>query len=522
MNEFIKGIDLIYIIGILSAIIGGIWAFYRFVYEKKLEKFKEANAELFSDNKQKVLTAIATLGVYKKDWMFEKNTIDVLISKLYTETDYDITNALGNALIQFSNRRELFYIANEILDINRNFYIQEKPYKDMADDLDNYDAKYLNEQSNSYLVPKSKFDSALRQPLFTDLEKKYKELKEKNIYQLTWLKQITADTYGRIIRRAYNLNLGFREIFIEHFKRFLINWDFRRYTKNVDMRLYQNAFAYIQMAQFKTKKCEIVRSTLAGGIIADIKFDNIIRIFDTEFSSTSFYNCVFSNGIISQCMFQSVHFANTKFININFDDIFFINCYFYNCEFIKCKGLEVNHFYKPDFDGTITLPNNITTNNINSTNTTESTLSVFKSDLRLTDKLKIASIMLAEKKDAELISTLLEFKLKKYEIEDLIKKLNHNINLLHLISSYKEGLLTEDTLTIVLSTRNDYDILAEYAKLILLQPTPSNIDILLKLYPNGNNKVYWETIVKNSKLDIADEQYYLSLINSAFFENKEA
>ena len=85
MTGFFKDVNLVYIIGIISALIGGVWAFYRFVYEKKLERFKEASTNLFVGDENQVLAAVAHLGVFKKDMFFKRNTVAVLLTKLYRE-----------------------------------------------------------------------------------------------------------------------------------------------------------------------------------------------------------------------------------------------------------------------------------------------------------------------------------------------------------------------------------------------------------------------------------------------------
>lgn len=105
--EFLKGVNLVYVIGIISGIASALWAYKKFLYEKQLEKFKDANINLFKTDKQEVLAAIATLGFFNRDRKFKQNTIDILLSRLYTELDYDITNAIASALIQYSNRRDL-------------------------------------------------------------------------------------------------------------------------------------------------------------------------------------------------------------------------------------------------------------------------------------------------------------------------------------------------------------------------------------------------------------------------------
>src|SRR5882672_9070490 len=209
MPEFLKGADLLWIVGVISGLVAGIWAFYRFVYEKKLERFKEASTNIFSDNEDQVLAAVANLGVFKRDFLFERNTIDVLLSRLYLELNYNITNAITNALIQFSNRRELLYIGREILGINRNFFLQTQPYKDMLGDVSRQFSRVNKirnnntaELSNVTDIEKEKDILDKRYLRYTS---QYMKFNEQVAYELTWHKQITGDTYARVIGRAWAL-----------------------------------------------------------------------------------------------------------------------------------------------------------------------------------------------------------------------------------------------------------------------------------------------------------------------------
>src|SRR6478672_3214706 len=106
MDSFFTGANLTWIIGIISSIAAGLSALSKFRYQNKLELFKETNVNIFKQEKEEVLAAISTMSVFKKDSRFEKHTTNVLLSRLYRELDYDITNAICGALIQYSNRRK--------------------------------------------------------------------------------------------------------------------------------------------------------------------------------------------------------------------------------------------------------------------------------------------------------------------------------------------------------------------------------------------------------------------------------
>lgn len=360
-----------WIVSAIIAAITALWAFYKFRYEKKLEKFKEAYTNLFVDDKQQKLSAIATLGVFKKDPLFEKHTIDVLISKLYTETDYDVTNAIGNALIQFSNRRELVYIASEVLDINRNFHVQAKPYEYMAADLDKAWGRMQRIRNNFYeytsgvteqdqnlntAITNSIRSDKYRLPekaVITETEqrilKEFTAINSKNLYEVLWGKQITADTYGRIIRRAANMHINWSLVFFDYLYKAFILWDFKIYGRKFSVYMYQNTFSYSTLADFKTYKIEILRSALSSAVIADIDFNNV-RIYDSNFMSAGIYNCLFNKGSIERSFFTRAIFDTVIFRNIHFEDIFFMNVTLKNCRFENCTGLDAANFFNAIYD----------------------------------------------------------------------------------------------------------------------------------------------------------------------------
>lgn len=369
--EFVTTETNPWLVSAIIAAITALWAFYRFRYEKKLEKFKEAYEKLFVDDKQQKLSAIATLGVFKKDPLFEKHTIDVLISKLYTETDYDVTNAIGNALIQFSNRRELIYIASEILDINRNFHVQSKPYEYMAEDLGRAWDRLQRIRSNYYdfasgqaiedIELNKQVSESIRIDKYLSPEKagiteseqrilkEFTAINHKNRYEVLWGKQITADTYGRIIRRAANMRINLSQIFFDYLYKAIVLWDFKIYGRRFSIYMYQNTFSYSTLADFMTYKIEILRSALSNAVIADIHFNNI-RIYDSNFMSAGIYNCVFNKGIIERSFFTRAVFDSVVFRDIHFEDIFFISVTLKNCRFENCTGLDAEHFYNAGYD----------------------------------------------------------------------------------------------------------------------------------------------------------------------------
>ncbi len=339
-----------WIVGIITAFITGWWALKKLRYEKRLEKFKETNASLFKERKQEVLAAIATLSIFKRDPEFEKNTIDVLLSRLYTELDYDVINSILTTLIQDSNREELLYIARGLQDINRNFFIQEHPLNLRLSDMDNA-LKKLDESNRHFgndayktLLADKKVDAEIYVRNKELVQKKYEaeflDLFSYQKYKLVWHKQVTADAYAAFMRKAF----------------------LTKERGNLVMDLFQNDFNYVYMAEVTTTVTKVKRSAFGYGTFAEANFFNIIfernsfanaqiqhssfqggRMTDTDFSSVMFDGVLFENIAFSNCNFTAAEFTRTRFINCsglkqeNFEQIF---CYGTECIFPD--GIQVD------------------------------------------------------------------------------------------------------------------------------------------------------------------------------------
>ena len=390
MTGFFKDVNLVYIIGIISALIGGVWAFYRFVYEKKLERFKEASTNLFVGDENQVLAAVAHLGVFKKDMFFKRNTVAVLLTKLYRELNYDTSNAIVSALIDLCRRDELLYIASEILGISRNLFFQTQPYKDRLTDINTQYGRLDRILSND---SKELEGSLPLQNQTQAIEQWKQKLRDEFIEwdnvvnkELLWHKQIMADTYSRIIRRAYNLNIPARVVFLNYVEQIFYDWNFRFYGKRIPIDIYQNAFAYIHMVQFKTSKCRIRRSGFESSIIADIEFNNIRYILYCTFTKASIRDCKFKRGHIRNSLMAETYFTNVHFTGIKFHNIYFIDAYFVNCSFTNCKGLSSRNFHHAEIDQRTILPEGISRDEIRTLKLSDLLMEMYLSDMRENDK----------------------------------------------------------------------------------------------------------------------------------------
>lgn len=357
MESFLTGANLVWIVGILSSIIAGLNALAKYRYEKKLEQFKETNINLFKKEKEEVLAAISTLSVFKKDPRFEQHTINVLLSRLYTELDYDITNAICSTLIQYSNRQELLDISSEILDINRNFFVQSGPVTQMVSDLDRNwvslsqavkekqngiapavvasDTAALTQKKDmaeqhrlSASEPPSEIEKEISEDLLNNYRNRSMSWIPKKRYELLWHKQITADTYSRILRRAYySKPNGWGRLWQRYYRLMRAKGKTHRF-KELDMNFYQNDFNYAYMADFNTSSCSLAWSAISSAVLVDVGFNNISRISGTTFEGSKLYNCKFRGGSID----AASSFKNCKFYEGCFEDVLLKDVDFYGSD----------------------------------------------------------------------------------------------------------------------------------------------------------------------------------------------
>lgn len=302
-------------------------------YEKRLEKFKETNESLFKDKKQEVLAAIATLSIFKRDPEFEKNTIDVLLSRLYTELDYDIINSILTTLIQESDREELLYIADGLQDINRNFFVKESPMNQRISDINtaiksiNRSKKLFEDDSVAYELQEK--EKKVEYELFLsnkdNVIKKYNEdfseLFAYQKYRHIWHKQVSADAYATFMRKAYLANK----------------------KAELHLKLFQNDFNYVYMAEVKTTSTSVERSAFGNSTFVKVVLDQI-HSYRNSFVGSQLFQTSFKNGTMKNTVFSNVKFEDVIFENIEFENCSFFTADFKTTSFINCTGLKQEQF----------------------------------------------------------------------------------------------------------------------------------------------------------------------------------
>jgi len=313
------------LIGFLGTLFTAYEGYNRYLDEKQFNYYKETIKNLFSTDKEEVMAAIATLGVYANRRKYKKSTVDTLINILYTELDYDISNAIIGVLIQSGKRKEVQYIASRLIEINRNFFIQSDPLKQREEDIrkriektgavkiDAKDEAAANEETNGE-----------KQPGTNDGKKdQLKKLEEMNQFRLKWHKLVTADVLSMILNKATKMGVD----------------------SGLNLEFYQNDFNYCYLTGFSLDSFSIRHSAIGSGNIMDLKLVNFQKIYSSTFANSLIADCVFSGGEISGSSFCKCSFENVVFENVEFKDSFFFMARMRNCSFRNVKGLKPEQFY---------------------------------------------------------------------------------------------------------------------------------------------------------------------------------
>jgi hypothetical protein len=355
MWEFLTGGTTPWIVVVIGGLAATWWEFRKIRYTKKQEfeksryegkltKFKETNENLFKTTKTEVLAAIATLNVFKSDPEFEKNTIDVLLNRLYTELDYDVINAILSTLIQESNINELIYIANGLQDINRNFFIQDYPMRQRMTDIINASASLKKgeatrnqpgaEKTEGHQPPNDDLFAENKAEVSARYNAEFKELFSYYKYRNVWHKQVTADAYAMFMRKA---SLANRE-------------------DELVMTLFQNDFNYVYMAEVKATKVRMERSAFGFATFVKVYFNNI-ESQENSFRKSQTFDCAFKKGSITKTTFEGIKMEQTVFEHLSMIDCTFkqeqpdYKTKITNCTFRNLKLSNVS-FALVDFSGT--------------------------------------------------------------------------------------------------------------------------------------------------------------------------
>jgi hypothetical protein len=311
-------------IPLLAALVTAAWGYKKFLDERDFKSYQENVKNLFSSDKEVLLSAIATLGFYKDKKRYSDDVIDILLNRFYTELDYDVINAVIMELSQVSTKDEIVYISQKLLDINRNFVIQKSPTQERRkaiegiyntlevqyfeqrkragnpdDDITQQQKKYLNEKRNELLH--------------------YNDLLE---YKLAWHEQMVSDALGMSLLQANR----------------------RGVTRDFKLTFYGNSISYSQLYNIVLGQWIIRFTDFTSTSLQEISSSKI-SIFSSTFKNCTVRRCCFKEGKISNVEFINTKLDTVTFKNIEFEDVYFIGVELNNCDFKDARGLNPLLFY---------------------------------------------------------------------------------------------------------------------------------------------------------------------------------
>ncbi len=336
---------IVAIIGLTGTLYTAYIGFRKYLDEKRNKNYEETIKQLFSASKSERLAAVATLGVYIESSLvlspilssirffknlfqskyYQKNSITILINCIYTELDYDVLNAICSVLTQDRKNREIQFIVDKLISINKNFFIQDYPLKGRLD------------------YAKNNLD-VVKKEVVGDPDEVNKVLNEQNIIQLKEKSKMLDEYTDR-----YNELSLHQQVSTDFLFMYLSEMSKVNETKNLNLVFFQNVFNYGQFSRCNLSKCSVIKTALSVCTLIHVKIENLDVIEDSVFSFSRLDSCIFKGGKISNSLFDKMNLNNTIFENITFNHTFFIGSDLSYTEFNNVTGLEPVHFYKANY-----------------------------------------------------------------------------------------------------------------------------------------------------------------------------
>ncbi len=339
---------IVAIIGLIGTLYTAYVGFRKYLDEKRSRNYEETIKQLFSINKSERLAAVATLGVYIESNLvyshyisamrflknlfqskyYQKNSITILLNCIYTELDYDVLNAICSVLTQDRKNKEIQYIVDKLISINKNFFIQDYPLKGRLD----YAKNILETGKNGITDKQSAVDIILNEQILNQIKEKNKVLEEytERYNELSLHQQVSTDFLFMYLSEMSKIDE----------------------TKHINLVFFQNVFNYGQFSRCNLRKCSIIKTALSVCTLIHIKIENLDLIEDSVFTFSALNNCLFKGGNIVNSLFDKMNLTHTVFENITFRNTYFFSSNLAYSEFNNVTGLEPIHFYKADFSKT--------------------------------------------------------------------------------------------------------------------------------------------------------------------------
>ncbi|HBR17274.1 MAG: hypothetical protein A3G39_01785 [Deltaproteobacteria bacterium RIFCSPLOWO2_12_FULL_43_16] len=328
-------------IPLITAIIMGYFQLGEYVRKSSDANFRSVVEKLSSGDEAQRLAAASSIGTFiKKGGEYSDEAAVILMNRLSIELDYNVLNAIIGSLEKTRGLKKAGdeKIINDLLAIERNFFIQEYPLKEWRDGagkyIKNIEQSALN-QENLYKKYKSEVDKVtldgLKKEMGLAWEDYYK--RDKNYVELKMHDQVVTDAISILLRK-----MKYGEI------------------KPLELQFYQNSLNNAIIADMDLSKSTIKRSAFSASSMLETKF-NSSHIIHTVFTFSNLTKSSFVDCTIIASLFDQISsLRGVSFFGSEFKDVFFAGSDITGANFKGTRGLEPIYFYaakhpeKAEFD----------------------------------------------------------------------------------------------------------------------------------------------------------------------------
>ncbi|MEK7482693.1 MAG: pentapeptide repeat-containing protein [Planctomycetota bacterium] len=328
---------LIAILAFMIPIVVGLFQYRQSVQQNQDKNFREEIVKLTSKEREERLAAATNMGTFiVKGNRFYEEVVTILVNRASVELDYNVLSAMVGSLRRV-DRGEYRGIIQNLVDIERSFFIQKYPLKKWRDQTDVNLKKVQTEFKKIEDAHKTnglEYEKVMLDNLNKEIQLKWVDFlfHEKNFNELEMHSQAIGDfisTFLGVVTKSFPIS-G-----LEFNKNSLNN------TIMEDISLIKSNFKASAFSSTQILQCRFDESS----------FINTVFTY-SPLMSTSFRNCKLFSVLWDYTNLTDVDFSGSEF-----DDNFFMGADLTRANFRKTKGLKPVFFYlarnvdKAHFDG---------------------------------------------------------------------------------------------------------------------------------------------------------------------------
>lgn len=330
---------LIAILAFLVPIIAGLFQYRQSVQQNENKNFREEIVKLTSKDREERLAAATNIGTFiVKGNRFYEEAIEILVNRSSVELDYNVLSAMVVSLRKVE-RNEYKKIIQNLVDIERSFFIQKYPLKKWRDQTEQNLKKVQGEFKKIEDAHKTnglEYEKVMLDNLRKEIQLKWDDFlfHEKNFTELEMHSQAITDfisTFLGVVTKSF-------PIYGLEFNKNSLN---NAIMENIS--LLRSSFKASALSSSQIFQCSFDESTLVNTVFTFSLLNN-----------TSFRNCK-----LHSVLWDYTNLMDVDFSGCEMEDNFFLGADLTRVNFRKTKGLKPIFFYlarnidKAFFDGNL-------------------------------------------------------------------------------------------------------------------------------------------------------------------------